>query len=162
MRTSALTCQGPPHPGSVNYDTLLWEHERRVARVKQVHTCEIRRCLVPSKDRGMVCKRRAPFPLSEHDYISETGEWGTKRVHPFNSRATNNLTFYITTTRNELRISRTCVTNNASYFFAWSIRSTVNRNAHTITHQSTGHHLSLRYWQSSPPCKDAVRMMQGK
>lgn len=54
-----------------------------MARVKQLHTCEPRRCLVPSKDRGMVCKRRAPFPISEDDFVSESGEWGMRRVHPF-------------------------------------------------------------------------------
>ncbi|KIK21584.1 hypothetical protein PISMIDRAFT_103835 [Pisolithus microcarpus 441] len=108
----------PPIPGSPGYDELIAQFEQRVVRAKQLHTCEPRRCMVPRKSGGMVCKRRAPFPTSENDFIEENGEWGVKRLHPYmnawvpalsinaqcnndvklltNSRATTNLTFYIT------------------------------------------------------------------
>ncbi|KIK13897.1 hypothetical protein PISMIDRAFT_17662 [Pisolithus microcarpus 441] len=108
----------PPPPGSPGYEDLLDQFEQRVVRAKQLHTCEPRRCMVPGKNGGMVCKRRAPFATSEEDFIEENREWGVKRLHPYmnawvpavsintrcnndvklltNSRATTNLTFYIT------------------------------------------------------------------
>ncbi|KAI6130703.1 hypothetical protein EDD16DRAFT_1470154, partial [Pisolithus croceorrhizus] len=86
---------------------------------KQLHTCEVSRCLVPGKRGTLVCKRRAPSSLADDDFVLETGEWGMKRRHPYlnawmpaltlnarcnndvklltNSRATTNVTFYITT-----------------------------------------------------------------
>ncbi|KIK25554.1 hypothetical protein PISMIDRAFT_96695, partial [Pisolithus microcarpus 441] len=109
----------PPHPQSPDYEEQLALFEKRVMRAKQLHTCEARRCLVPRKTRGLVCKRRAPFPVSQRDFIDENREWGMKRLHAYlnawvpalsinarcnndvklltNSRATTNLTFYITT-----------------------------------------------------------------
>ncbi|KIK18418.1 hypothetical protein PISMIDRAFT_109548 [Pisolithus microcarpus 441] len=108
----------PPTPASANYDLQLSELERRVVRAKQLHTCEARRCLIPSKNGQLICKRRVLFPVAEEDFIRETGEWGMKRLHAYlnawvpalsinarcnndvklltNSRATTNLTFYIT------------------------------------------------------------------
>lgn len=108
----------PPQPGCDGYNEEVAIYERRVARAKQLHTCESRRCLVPGKNGGLVCKRRAPFTLSDEDFITESGEWGMKRLHAYfnawvpalainarcnndvklltNSRATTNLTFYIT------------------------------------------------------------------
>ncbi|KAI6002078.1 hypothetical protein EDD15DRAFT_2473339 [Pisolithus albus] len=81
-------------------------------------TCEFRRCLVPSGTGAFKCKRRAPFPKAEEDFVRENGEWGPKRVFEYmnswspaisinarcnndiklltNSKATTNLSFYIT------------------------------------------------------------------
>ena len=39
----------PPKPDSPNYNTLVTDLERRVARSKQLHKCELRWCLVPDK-----------------------------------------------------------------------------------------------------------------
>lgn len=70
----------PPNPNSENYDQQVSAFEKKVARAKQVHTCEYRRCLVPSKNGSMRCKRRAPFPRADEDFITETGDWGMKRL----------------------------------------------------------------------------------
>ena len=45
----SVTWCRPPKPDSPNYDTLVTELERRIARLKQLHKCEVRRCLVPDK-----------------------------------------------------------------------------------------------------------------
>ena len=108
----------PPKPGSADYDQKLMDLERRVARSKNLHTCEPRRCLVPDKRGGLVCKRRAPFEKADDDFIHEDGNWGPKRRYEFmngwvpaltinawcnndgklltNSRETTNISFYIT------------------------------------------------------------------
>ncbi|KAG1836485.1 hypothetical protein F4604DRAFT_1602569 [Suillus subluteus] len=49
----------------------------------QLHTCEFHRCLVPDKNGHYQCKRRAPFELSEEDYIDEEGHWKSKRLFGF-------------------------------------------------------------------------------
>ncbi|PCH45153.1 hypothetical protein WOLCODRAFT_86245, partial [Wolfiporia cocos MD-104 SS10] len=48
----------------------------------QVHTCEFPRCLVV-KNGQMKCKRRAPFIRSDIDFVTESGEWGQKRLYEF-------------------------------------------------------------------------------
>lgn len=73
----------PPNPNSKNYDQQVSAFEKKVARAKQVHTCEYRRCLVPSKNGSMRCKRRAPFPRADEDFITETGDWGMKRLFEY-------------------------------------------------------------------------------
>lgn len=71
----------PPHPDSATYEEDINSLERRVARSKQVHKCERRRCLYLD-DRGFwVCKRGIPFECSEEGYVKENGEWCPKRLH---------------------------------------------------------------------------------
>ena len=108
----------PPKPNVAGYSDQLANVELRVARAKNLHTCELRRCLVPSKKGALVCKRRAPFQKSETDFVDEEGNWGPKRLHGYmngwapaitvnlrcnndiklltNMRDTMNITYYIT------------------------------------------------------------------
>jgi len=65
----------PPNPDSVNYDAKIANLELKVARAKQVHTCEIRWCLIPDKTGNYRCKRRAPFEISSEDSVDEDGHW---------------------------------------------------------------------------------------
>ncbi|KAJ3916515.1 hypothetical protein F5877DRAFT_91708 [Lentinula edodes] len=46
------------------------------------HSCEVGRCLVV-KQKRIVCKNRAPFKLSDVDWVNKNGEWGMRRVVPF-------------------------------------------------------------------------------
>ena len=108
----------PPKPHVADYDNQIGNLELRVARSKNLHTCEVRRCLVPSKSGPLVCKHRAPFEKSLVDFVDEQGNWGPKRLHGFmngwnpalsvnlrcnndiklltNTRDTMNITYYIT------------------------------------------------------------------
>ena len=108
----------PPQPNLANYNDQATNLELRVARSKNLHTCEIRRCLIPSKSGPLICKRRAPFEKSLVDFVDEQGNWGPKRLHGFmnawnpaltvnlrcnndiklltNTRDTMNITYYIT------------------------------------------------------------------
>lgn len=54
----------PPHPDDLDYDEKLSDFDRRLARSKQVHTCEARRCLQYDKLGRLYCKRKAPFPCA--------------------------------------------------------------------------------------------------
>jgi len=107
----------PPAPGSTDYNTQLTSSEVLIARMEQLHTCKPRRCLVFKKGQ-LVCKRRAPFQLSEDDFVTESGLCGPKRLYGFvnawcpaillNARCNNdikfltnggdtkNITFYVT------------------------------------------------------------------
>ena len=73
----------PPNPKSKNYDREVTDLEQRVARSKQLHKCEIRRCLVPDKRGYYRCKRRAPFPLSPDDVVDSSGYWNPKRLYAY-------------------------------------------------------------------------------
>ena len=108
----------PPNPSADNYNDQVANLELRVARSKNLHTCDIRRCLVPSKSGALICKHRAPFQKSIVDFVDEQGNWGPKRLHGFmngwnpaltvnlrcnndiklltNTRDTMNIAYYIT------------------------------------------------------------------
>jgi len=73
----------PVHPDASNYTAQLADFEQRLARAKQVHTCELRRCLVPDKRGHYKCKRRAPFERSPEDSINEGGQWKPKRTYEY-------------------------------------------------------------------------------
>ncbi|KAK6977805.1 hypothetical protein R3P38DRAFT_2574225 [Favolaschia claudopus] len=107
----------PPHPMVPDYGQQLKAFELRLARTEQVHSCQVRRCLIVSKSGGLRCKRRAPFTCHEKDFIDEGGNWGQRRVYEFmngwipgilvnvrcnndaklltNGRDTMNTTFYV-------------------------------------------------------------------
>lgn len=109
----------PPNPNSSSYASDLVDHEQRLARVEQVHSCRPVRCLIKRKDGRTVCKRNAPFPLAEEDTVGEDGSWCPKRLFDkvncynpailinlrcnndikllTNGRETKNITFYVTT-----------------------------------------------------------------
>lgn len=108
----------PPKPDCEDYDGELRRSELVLARMEQVHTCKPRRCLVYNRHNQLVCKRRAPFKVSDDDFITDTGLCGPKRLHGYinswvpsillNARCNNdgkfltsgadtkNITFYVT------------------------------------------------------------------
>ncbi|KAJ3511695.1 hypothetical protein NLJ89_g3948 [Agrocybe chaxingu] len=80
-RNIAYSC--PPNPDAPNYDELLADFELHLARTEQVHTCRLRRCLVPDRYGALHCKRRAPFEHISEDFVDEHGNWGQKRLYEF-------------------------------------------------------------------------------
>ena len=108
----------PPNPDCEDYNAELQHAELALARMEQVHTCKPRRCLVYDRQNRLVCKRRAPFQVSEDAFITETGLCGPKRLYGYinswvpsilvNARCNNdgkfltsgadtkNITFYVT------------------------------------------------------------------
>jgi len=61
----------------------LQEHELKLARTEQLHTCRPWRCLVPNKNRDIKCKQQAPFDCSPDDFIMENGQWGQKHLYGY-------------------------------------------------------------------------------
>ena len=108
----------PPNPDREDYDSELRRSELALARMEQVHACKPRRCLVYDRHNQLVCKRRAPFQVSENDFVTDTGLCGPKRLYGYinswvpsillNARCNNdgkfltsgadtkNITFYVT------------------------------------------------------------------
>jgi hypothetical protein len=117
-RDSEIAYSRPINPDSRNYWEEVNDFERRLARAEQVHTCKVRRCLTLDKYGDPKCKRKAPFKCATEDFVTETGEWGSKRLYPYmngwipgllvngrcnndgklltNGEETKNITFYVT------------------------------------------------------------------
>ena len=68
----------PIDPDAPGYNAQIVDFKRWLARGKQVHTCELRRCLVPNKRGHYQCKQRAPFECSLEDFVNEGGQWKPK------------------------------------------------------------------------------------
>ncbi|KAJ3574918.1 hypothetical protein NP233_g1427 [Leucocoprinus birnbaumii] len=65
----------PDHP---EYESLVRERERTLARNLQVHSCSPYKCLV-KRNGQMACKRGAPFDRADSDWVEQDGTWGPKR-----------------------------------------------------------------------------------
>lgn len=73
----------PPDPDGVDFEVQRNALEKAVVRSLQVHTCKRTTCLRFNKNGKLVCKRRAPFRLSDEDWIDEKGNWGSKRAFEY-------------------------------------------------------------------------------
>jgi hypothetical protein len=73
----------PPHPDSEDYENQIKLYELQLVRAKQVHTCELRRCIVYDSKGLPKCKRRAPFEIAVEEYIDEAGNWAPKRLYAY-------------------------------------------------------------------------------
>ena len=71
----------PVDPRKDGYDIHRLEKEKSMARTVQVHQCGIG-CMKVSKT-GLACKRRAPFVLSNSDWVNEDGQCGPKRTYGY-------------------------------------------------------------------------------
>lgn len=49
---------------------------------QQVHSCSHSTCLRLEKGQ-LTCKRKAPWLLSDNDFVDEQGNWGPKRTHGY-------------------------------------------------------------------------------
>lgn len=77
-KEQAVTYSRPDDPYTVPEEERN-ETEKRLVRSLQVHNCSMSTCLRTVKGH-LLCKRRAPFPTSDKDWIDENGEWGPKRT----------------------------------------------------------------------------------
>jgi hypothetical protein len=78
-----LAYSRPPDPDTANWAAECADKELRVVRSQQVHTCTKQTCLRYNEHGKLVCKRRAPWELSEIEFIDEKGNWKPKRTHPY-------------------------------------------------------------------------------
>lgn len=82
-RQKDIAYNRPPDPDAANYDDRISSLELILARTEQVHTCKIGRCLIFDKHGQLKCKRRAPFRCAPEDFVTESGDWGPKRLYEF-------------------------------------------------------------------------------
>lgn len=80
-RERCVSYSRPLDPRIEGFQDSRKEKERQLVRAVQIHKCG-RGCLKMKKGR-MLCKRRAPFPLSPDAWVNSAGEWGPKRTYPF-------------------------------------------------------------------------------
>ena len=72
----------PLDPRMSDAQVTVKQNEQNLARATQYHQCSYANCLKTVKGRT-VCKRRAPFPLAQEDWIDSDGNWGPKRLCAF-------------------------------------------------------------------------------
>lgn len=82
-RETQLAYSRPPDPDSESWEDEFADRLRRVVRSQQVHTCTKATCLRYNKHGRLVCKRRAPWELSDVELIDDRGRWKPRRTHPF-------------------------------------------------------------------------------
>ena len=80
-RQSSVAFSRPVDPWKPHYASKRTEAEKRIARTVQVHQCS-QACMKLSGTR-MVCKRKAPFPLANDDWVEATGKSGPKRTYGY-------------------------------------------------------------------------------
>lgn len=79
---SDVSYSRPVDPDVPQYSEKAAVAEKRLAKSVQFHECKPEACqnLIGGH---LVCKRRAPFELSSHDYVNSDGSWGVKRLFPY-------------------------------------------------------------------------------
>ena len=82
VRQPQLAYSRPPDPHHEGWGESNHKFERQLARSQQVHTCSRTSCLRLTKGKW-TCKRRAPWTLSEDDYVDERGNWSPKRTYGY-------------------------------------------------------------------------------
>ncbi|KAI0263900.1 hypothetical protein BC834DRAFT_826866 [Gloeopeniophorella convolvens] len=82
---NAVAYSHPPDPylSDDEYRRQARAMEISVVWTKQVHTCKRGSCKKLGRDGQWYCRRRAPWPLSEHDTIEINGTWAPKRTFGF-------------------------------------------------------------------------------
>ena len=80
-KANAVAFSRPVDPRKPHYRDLCGEAERKLARTVQVHSCGPG-CMKVSKSR-LVCKRRAPFVVSDFDWVNANGDCGPKRTYGY-------------------------------------------------------------------------------
>lgn len=81
-RDSQLPYSRPPDPRNPTWLQDNAQFESRLVRSQQIHTCTRATCL-RVKNRQLSCKRRAPWPRSDEDFVEPNGNWGPKRTVPY-------------------------------------------------------------------------------
>lgn len=129
-RNGALSYSRPIEPSAANYTHLASRMEFLLAKNVQKHKCGFA-CLKVIKGRIM-CKRRAPFPVSAKDWIDIEGKWGPRRLHPFLNNW-NPTTLLCTRSNNDVKL----ITNGGeTKEYGWYITSYTAKKQHNTSNAS--------------------------
>ena len=81
-KEKAVSYCRPVDPRQSDYILRARYAEETLARATQVHMCTKEACIKLVKNR-LVCKRHAPFALSEVNWIASDGSWGSRRRYGY-------------------------------------------------------------------------------
>jgi len=81
-RSSELAYSRPPDPRQPDWAEKTHQLEQQLVRSQQLHTCSVGTCLRRINGH-FTCKRKAPWPLSNDDYVDNRGNWGPKRTNGY-------------------------------------------------------------------------------
>ena len=81
-KEKSVSYSRPVDPRRPDYMVRARRTEETLARATQVHTCTREACLKLVKNR-LVCKRHAPFALSDVNWIAPDGSWGSTRRYGY-------------------------------------------------------------------------------
>ena len=81
-KEKSVSYSRPMDPRRPDYAAHSRCAKERLARATQVHTCTMEACLKVVKNR-LICKRHAPFALSDVDWIAANRSWGSRRRYGY-------------------------------------------------------------------------------
>lgn len=126
----ALSYSRPLHPSTENYAHLMSKMEFLLAKNLQKHKCGLG-CIKVIKGR-VICKRRAPFPVSNSNWIDAEGKWGPRRLHPYLNNW-NPTTLLCTRSNNDVKL----ITNGGeTKEYSWYITSYTAKKQHNTSNAS--------------------------
>jgi len=131
LREPQLAYSRPPDPRQDRWIERNHEFERQMVRSQQVHTCLRSSCLKVEKGE-LMCKRRAPWPLSDDDYVDERGNWGPKRTYGYiNGYCPLILTSLQCNNDIKINMNRSDTKNVAFYITAYATKK--QRKSHNLS-----------------------------
>jgi hypothetical protein len=115
-----LAYSRPPDPYECSdFEKTFEDLERRIVRNQQLHTCTRNTCLkYDYRQRAEVCKRHAPWLLSDETVVHENGEWFPKRLHPYLNNWNSVLTVYGRMNHDIKWISNGQATKDAGFYMS--------------------------------------------
>lgn len=129
-RDGPLSYSRPLHPSAANYEQSTSRTEFLLAKNVQKHKCGFA-CIKVVKGR-VICKRRAPFPVSGTNWIDIEGQWGPRRLHPFLNNW-NPITLICTRSNNDVKL----ITNGGeTKEYGWYITSYTAKKQHNTSNAS--------------------------
>jgi len=81
-RELSVSYSRPCDPRLADYEMESINTERKLVKAVQQHKRSTSACLVVKNNR-LQCKRWAPFPVAEDDFVDELGHWGPKCTYGF-------------------------------------------------------------------------------
>ena len=130
-RNSELAYSRPPDPRQPDWKAKTHQLERQLARSQQVHTCTFGTCL--RKVNGQIkCKRKAPWALSNEDYVDNRGNWGPKRTYGY---INGYCPLLLTTMRcnNDLKINTNGVDTKDVAFYITAYATKKQKKTHNLS-----------------------------
>ncbi|KAJ8516236.1 hypothetical protein ONZ45_g6447 [Pleurotus djamor] len=155
---SSIAYSRPPNPGSPTFAEEASAMELRVVRSKQVHTCEPRRCLVPDRRGGYVCKRRAPFDCADDDIVEESGKWKCKRLYGYINGYNPSISIFVRCNNDIKLLTNGAETKSAAHYVGTYASKKQGRNFNTSAIMAQ----AFAYHTARTPYSEDLRQQQRK